>query len=90
MSVLVKEMSPEQVHAAVAGFSEATVRALSAARNEPEWMLEFRLEAWRQFEAHALAQADRRSLAAHAPDRLQPEELQAACCVRGTVERTEL
>ena len=27
------------------------MRALSASRNEPEWMLEFRLEAWRQFEA---------------------------------------
>ena len=34
-----------------AGFSEATVRAFSAARNEPDWMLEFRLQAWRQFEA---------------------------------------
>jgi Fe-S cluster assembly protein SufD len=34
-----------------ARFSEATVRALSAARNEPEWMLEFRLAAWRTFEA---------------------------------------
>ena len=33
------------------GFSEATVRALSAAHNEPEWMLEFRLQAWQQFEA---------------------------------------
>ena len=36
---------------AVAGFNEATVRALSAARSEPEWMLQFRLDAWRQFEA---------------------------------------
>ena len=34
-----------------AGFSEATVRAHSAARGEPEWMLNFRLEAWRLFEA---------------------------------------
>ena len=32
-------------------FSEATVRALSAARNEPDWMLEFRLQAWRTFES---------------------------------------
>lgn len=35
----------------VQNFSEETVRAHSAARNEPEWMLEFRLNAWRQFEA---------------------------------------
>ena len=49
MSVLVKE--PDAIVETAAGYSEATVRALSAARNEPEWMLEFRLEAWRQFEA---------------------------------------
>lgn len=36
---------------AAAGYSEATVRALSAARNEPEWMLQFRLDAWRTFES---------------------------------------
>ncbi len=35
----------------IAGFSEETVRALSAAHNEPAWMLEFRLEAWRTFES---------------------------------------
>ena len=53
MSVLVKEpvRTPVAVMKAVEGFSEATVRALSASRNEPEWMLAFRLEAWRQFEA---------------------------------------
>ncbi|MEZ4614874.1 MAG: SufD family Fe-S cluster assembly protein [Caldilineaceae bacterium] len=32
------------------GFSEATVRALSAAREEPQWMLERRLAAWQTFE----------------------------------------
>ena len=36
---------------AIQGFSEETVRAVSAARNEPAWMLEFRLAAWRTFEA---------------------------------------
>src|SRR5215203_5372063 len=36
---------------ALASFSEATVRALSAAHQEPEWMLNFRLDAWRTFEA---------------------------------------
>lgn len=41
----------EAAKSLASGFSEATVRALSAARNEPQWMLEFRLEAWRQFEA---------------------------------------
>ncbi len=53
MSVLVKEpvSTPMAVMQAVEGFNEATVRALSASRNEPEWMLAFRLEAWRQFEA---------------------------------------
>ncbi len=32
-------------------FSEATVRALSATRGEPGWMLDFRLAAWATFEA---------------------------------------
>lgn len=49
MSVFVKE--PEAVVRSVEGFSEETVRAHSAARNEPAWMLELRLDAWRQFEA---------------------------------------
>jgi Fe-S cluster assembly protein SufD len=50
---MVKELVPqaERASAAVAGFSEETVRAHSAARNEPEWMLNFRLEAWRIFES---------------------------------------
>jgi Fe-S cluster assembly protein SufD len=39
------------MQAAVATFSEATVRALSAARQEPQWMLDFRLAAWQTFEA---------------------------------------
>jgi Fe-S cluster assembly protein SufD len=47
VSVLIKETSPE----VTSGFSEETVRAHSAARNEPEWMLELRLEAWRTFES---------------------------------------
>src|SRR5215211_7720767 len=49
MSVLVQQ--PDAIVEAAGGYSEATVRALSASRNEPDWMLEFRLEAWRQFEA---------------------------------------
>ncbi|MEZ4657846.1 MAG: Fe-S cluster assembly protein SufD [Caldilineaceae bacterium] len=48
MSVLVKEPT---IVAEAAGFSEETVRAASAAKNEPAWMLEFRLAAWRTFEA---------------------------------------
>ena len=51
MSVLVKDMAPEDVMESVAQFDEATVRALSAGRHEPVWMLEKRLAAWRQFEA---------------------------------------
>ena len=53
MSVLVKEPEAvmQAVQQSVQGFSENTVRALSAPRNEPAWMLEFRLAAWRQFEA---------------------------------------
>jgi Fe-S cluster assembly protein SufD len=35
---------------AAAGFNEASVRALSAARGEPAWMLDRRLAAWRLFE----------------------------------------
>jgi len=49
VSVLVKE--PEAIMHSVQGFSEETVRAHSAARNEPAWMLALRLDAWRQFEA---------------------------------------
>lgn len=46
MTVLVKE----NVSESIAGFSEQTVRATSAAKNEPSWMLERRLAAWRLFE----------------------------------------
>ena len=54
MSVLVKEsLEAVKIMESASGFNEGTVRALSAARNEPDWMLEFRLSAWRQFEAMA-------------------------------------
>lgn len=49
MNVLEKET--QKVEEQVRGFSEATVRALSAARNEPQWMLDLRLAAWQTFEA---------------------------------------
>jgi Fe-S cluster assembly protein SufD len=45
VTVLVKENIIETV----ANFSEETVRALAAARNEPSWLLERRLAAWRLF-----------------------------------------
>ncbi|HMN27936.1 MAG TPA: Fe-S cluster assembly protein SufD [Caldilineaceae bacterium] len=48
MTVLVKE--PEVLAAAINGFTVETVRALSAARSEPAWLLERRLAAWRLFE----------------------------------------
>ena len=55
MSVLVKDRAkdraPEDVMASVAQYSEASVRALSAARDEPQWMLEQRLAAWHLFES---------------------------------------
>ncbi|MFZ1752121.1 MAG: Fe-S cluster assembly protein SufD [Caldilineaceae bacterium] len=51
MSVLVKEPEVMETVAAVADFSEESVRALSASRNEPEWMLDFRLAAWQTFQA---------------------------------------
>ncbi len=35
------------------GFTEATVRAASAAKHEPDWMLEKRLAAWQAFEGIA-------------------------------------
>jgi len=47
----VAEMNGHQKYEQPVGFSEATVRAASAAKNEPEWMLEKRLAAWRTFEA---------------------------------------
>jgi Fe-S cluster assembly protein SufD len=50
VSVLIKDITPEQMEKALAGYSAETVRALSAARHEPEWMLELRLQAWQTFE----------------------------------------
>lgn len=50
MSVLEKDTEIKEVMQSVAEFSEETVRALSAARGEPEWMLERRLAAWALFE----------------------------------------
>jgi len=49
VTVLMRE-APEKVIERVVGFSEATVRAASAAKNEPAWMLEKRLAAWHLFE----------------------------------------
>lgn len=48
MSVVVNE---QEIKEAAASFSEDTVRAASAAKNEPGWMLDFRLDAWRTFES---------------------------------------
>ncbi len=49
MSVLLKE--PQAIVDAAAGFSQETVRQASAAKNEPSWMLDFRLRAWQTFES---------------------------------------
>jgi Fe-S cluster assembly protein SufD len=49
VTVMINEQ--EEVKAAAAAFSEASVHALSAAHNEPNWMRNFRLEAWRTFES---------------------------------------
>ena len=49
MSVLLKEQPADTALAAIGQFSEESVRALSARRNEPEWMLAFRLAAWQTF-----------------------------------------
>lgn len=49
MTLLIKE--PIETIEATVGFSEETVRQASAIKNEPEWMLEFRLNAWRTFES---------------------------------------
>lgn len=49
MHVLVKE--PEQFTEETARFSEETVRQTSAAKNEPAWMLNFRLQAWQTFKS---------------------------------------
>ncbi len=46
MSVIVKEKLMESV----TGFNEDTVRAASTSKNEPAWMLDLRLRAWRMFE----------------------------------------
>lgn len=51
VSVLVKEPEIRQEVVVEANFSRESVVALSASRGEPEWMREFRLAAWRIFEA---------------------------------------
>ena len=48
MTVLIKE--PKEIVEATAGFSQETVRQASAAKDEPCWMLDFRLQAWQTFE----------------------------------------
>ena len=48
MTVLIKE--PKEIVEATAGFSQETVRQASAAKDEPSWMLDFRLQAWQTFE----------------------------------------
>ncbi len=49
MTVLIKE--PKEIVEATAGFSQETVRQASALRDEPSWMLDFRLQAWQTFES---------------------------------------
>jgi Fe-S cluster assembly protein SufD len=44
-------INEQEIQEAVAAFNEETVRSLSAARNEPDWMLQFRLDAWQTFES---------------------------------------
>lgn len=59
MTLLVKEPRTErlngvnghQLNTQPLGFNEETVRAASVAKNEPAWMLEKRLAAWRTFAA---------------------------------------
>jgi len=50
VSVLERDTDSKAAMEAAAGFNEASVRALSAARGEPAWMLDRRLAAWRLFE----------------------------------------
>ncbi len=49
MTVLIKE--PQEIVEETAGFSQETVRRASAAKDEPAWMLNFRLRAWQTFES---------------------------------------
>ncbi len=49
VSVMVKER--EEIIEAVAAFSAEGVAAISASRNEPAWMRQFRLDAWATFES---------------------------------------
>jgi Fe-S cluster assembly protein SufD len=56
VSVLVKES--DKAKEAVSDYSADTVRRLSQSRDEPEWMLEFRLAAWQKFEEMPWPQPD--------------------------------
>ena len=50
-SFVMKPVATKPAKAAVADFNEESVRALSASRHEPRWMLDFRLAAWHTFQA---------------------------------------
>ena len=93
VSVLVKER--DEVIAAVAGFSQETVLAVSAAKNEPSWMLEFRLAAWREFEAMAWPKATdeawrRTRLTGFRLDKFQPTATPDPAAAVSAVIQTEL
>ena len=49
MTLLIER--PREIIEATAGFSQETVRLASQAKNEPDWMLDFRLRAWQLFES---------------------------------------
>lgn len=73
-------MEPETMVETVAGYSEEAVRAVSAAKNEPEWMLDFRLAAWNTFETTPMPKATdeawrRTKLTGFSLDKFQPYAL---------------
>lgn len=88
MSTLVKEN--ETLTEVASGFSEESVRAASAAKNEPEWMLNFRLAAWATFESMPMPKATdeswrRTRLTGFSFDKFQPYGLP-----KGKVEKDQL
>ena len=54
----VTDIDTEVIHR---GLDEETVRIISAKKNEPEWLLEFRLKAFRHWQASLEYPADRLS-----------------------------
>ncbi len=88
MTVLLKE--PKETVDEIAGFSQETVRQASAAKDEPTWMLDFRLRAWQTFESLAWPKPTDESWRRTRLTGFKLENYTPFAVPNGTVERNDL